>query len=142
MPRITGILQDLTFCVWLISHSVMSSRPTYTVACFRMSFLRLGDSLVYVYITVCLSIHPVTDTDGSNVASAFWILSIMLLSAWIGKYPSDSLGYIHWDFSFSSVQFSCSVVSDSLRPHEPQHARPPCPSPTPGVHPNPCPSSW
>ena len=42
----------------------------------------------------------------------------------------------------SSVQFSHSVVSDSLRPHEPQHARPPCPSPTPGVHPNPCPSSW
>ena len=35
-------------------------------------------------------------------------------------------------------QFSCSVVSDSLRPHEPQHARPPCPSPTPRVHPNPC----
>ena len=35
-----------------------------------------------------------------------------------------------------SVQFSCSVVSDSWRPHEPQHARPPCPSPTPGVHPN------
>ena len=32
-------------------------------------------------------------------------------------------------------------MSDSLRPHEPQHARPPCPSPTPGVHPNPCPSS-
>ena len=40
-----------------------------------------------------------------------------------------------------SVQFSCSVVSDSLWPHEPQHARPPCPSPTPRVHPNPCPSS-
>ena len=42
-----------------------------------------------------------------------------------------------------SVQFSLSVVSDSLRPHELQHARPPCPSPTPGVHPNPCPlSRW
>ena len=40
-----------------------------------------------------------------------------------------------------SVQFSCSVVSDSLRPHEPQRARPPCPSPTPGVHSNSCPSS-
>ena len=38
----------------------------------------------------------------------------------------------------SSVQFSHSVVSDSLRPHESQHTRPPCPSPTPGVHPNPC----
>ena len=35
---------------------------------------------------------------------------------------------------FSSVQFSCSVVSDSLQPHELQHARPPCPSPTLGVH--------
>ena len=33
-------------------------------------------------------------------------------------------------------------MSDSLQPHEPQHARPPCPSPTPGVHPNPCPLSW
>ena len=36
----------------------------------------------------------------------------------------------------SSVQFSRSVVSNSLRPHESQHARPPCPSPTPGVHSN------
>ena len=35
-----------------------------------------------------------------------------------------------------SVQLSRSVVSDSLRPHELQHTRPPCPSPTPGVHPN------
>ena len=42
----------------------------------------------------------------------------------------------------TSVQFSCSVVSDSLRPHYSQHARPPCPSPTPGVHPNSYPSSW
>ena len=41
----------------------------------------------------------------------------------------------------SSVQFSLSVVSDSLRPHESQHARPPCPSPTPGVHSDSHPSS-
>ena len=42
-----------------------------------------------------------------------------------------------------SVQFSHSVVSNSLRLHEPQHTRPPCPSPTPRVHPNPCPlSQW
>ena len=44
--------------------------------------------------------------------------------------------------SFSSVQFSCSVVSDSLRPHELQHNRPPCPSPNPTVHSNSCLSSW
>ena len=41
----------------------------------------------------------------------------------------------------SSVQFSCSVISDSLRPHESQHAGPPCPSPTPGVHSDSRPSS-
>ena len=41
-----------------------------------------------------------------------------------------------------SVQFSSSVVPDSLQPHELQHVRPPCPSPTPGVHPNLCPLSW
>ena len=38
--------------------------------------------------------------------------------------------------SISSVQFSRSVVSNSLRPHEPQHARPPCPSPSPRAHPD------
>ena len=42
---------------------------------------------------------------------------------------------------FSSVQFICSVVSDSLQPHGLQHVRPPCPSPTPWVHSNSCPSS-
>ena len=42
---------------------------------------------------------------------------------------------------FTSVQFSRSVVSDSLRPLELQHARPPCPSSTPGVHQNSCPSN-
>ena len=42
---------------------------------------------------------------------------------------------------FSSVQFSCSVVSDSLWPHESQHTMPPCPSPTPGVHSDSRPSS-
>ena len=44
-------------------------------------------------------------------------------------------------FISDSVQFSHSVVSNSLWPHELQHARPPCPSPSPGVQPNTCPSS-
>ena len=48
-----------------------------------------------------------------------------------------------WSRQFSSVQFSRSVLSDCLQPHEPQYPRPPCPSPTPGDHPNPCPlSHW
>ena len=57
--------------------------------------------------------------------------------------------YIEWPqcriFSINaySVQFSRSVMSNSLRPHESQHARPRCPSPTPGVHTNSCPlSRW
>ena len=60
------------------------------------------------------------------------------------ELPADSLPLHHQgspDTCVSSVQFSCSVVSDSLRPHERQHTRPPCPSPTPGVHPNSCPLS-
>ena len=44
--------------------------------------------------------------------------------------------------ALSSVQFSRSVGSDSLWPHEPQHTSPPCPLPTPELYPNPCPSSW
>ena len=43
---------------------------------------------------------------------------------------------------WACFQFSRSVMSDSLQPHELQHARPPCPSPTPGVYSNPCPLSW
>ena len=46
-------------------------------------------------------------------------------------------------YNIDSVQFSCSVMSDSLQPHESQHTRPPCPSPTPGVYSNSCPlSRW
>ena len=51
--------------------------------------------------------------------------------------------YTHIAYTYkASVEFSRSVVSDSLRPHKSQHARPPCPSPTPGVYSNTCPSSW
>ena len=47
----------------------------------------------------------------------------------------------HHPEDFSSVQLGHSVVSNSLQPHEPQHARPPCPSPTPRLYSNSCPSS-
>ena len=63
----------------------------------------------------------------------------MALDRWIDK---DDVGHIY-NGIFSSVQFSCSVVSDSLQPHGLQHARPPCPSPTPRVDSNSCPlSQW
>jgi len=59
----------------------------------------------------------------------------------IDKNISLSFWFVIDSVQFSSVQFSCSVVSDSSRPHESQHARPPCPSPTPGVHSDSRPSS-
>ena len=65
------------------------------------------------------------------------------IRSWRLGTPAGSGIQLRWwvGLQFSSVQFSHSVVSDSLRPHEPQHARPPCPSPTPRVYPNSCPSS-
>ena len=50
-------------------------------------------------------------------------------------------GVLRKDIKNHSVQFSRSVLSDSLQPHESQHTRPPCPSPTPGVYSDSCPSS-
>ena len=59
--------------------------------------------------------------------------------SWLLTYDNTLLNLLVTDL----VQFSRSVVSDSLRPHEPQHSRPPCPSPSPRVPPNPCPlSRW
>ena len=80
-------------------------------------------------------------TDGPGEQFAFWVYSSHLCHH--KHLETDEYGTLRilLQMSFSSVQFSCSVVSDSLRPHEPQHARPPCPSPTPRVHPNPCPLS-
>ena len=101
---------------------------------------------------------------------AIWVLSLLFLAI-LGKtlslsllfskenllvclfsycfLPSAFFGFsffflsslLRWMVQFSSVQFSRSVVSDSLRPHESQHTRPPCLSPTPGVYSNSCPSS-
>ena len=62
-----------------------------------------------------------------------------------GQYRSQ-IDYIlccqRWRSSISSVQFNRSIVSNSLWPHGLQHARSPCPSPTPGVYSNSCPLSW
>ena len=70
---------------------------------------------------------------------SLWFMSLSVLP----MFPSKSFiisclifrSLIHFEFTFVyGVQFSRSVVSDSLRPHESQHARPPCPSPIPRVH--------
>ena len=98
-------------------------------------------TFVYIYMYVCkykcvcispylCNNHPDQDWKNSLVPfSTKWHLHVTL--------SCFSLFLNH------SVQFSCSVVSDSLRPHGLQHARPPCPSPTPGAYSNSCPSyTW
>ena len=76
-----------------------------------------------------------------TLISPFWLWKRISLR----KYTLKHLGIKGYDVcnlhSSRSIQFSHSVMSDSLRPHEPQHARPPCPSPTAGVYPNPSSSS-
>ena len=76
------------------------------------------------------------------------VQSLSLVRLFVTPWTVDCQALLSMGFSrqeywsvFSSVQFSRSVVSDSLRPHESQHARPPCPSPTPRVHSNSHPSS-
>ena len=64
----------------------------------------------------------------------------MFIFLWLHTHDLMHLKYKY--FHLGSVQFSRSVMSDSLQPHELQHDRPPCPSPTPGVHSDSCPLSW
>ena len=67
-----------------------------------------------------------------------WLCKIL---NYIELLPID--GWILWYVNYISVQFSCSVVANSLRPHGLQHARPPCPSSAPRVYSNSCPlSRW
>ena len=91
------------------------------------------------YLVFCLSnIKLKTKLTVQKYCILSAILSIFLQSVWI-----TILKLFHLCIQLSSVQFSRSVVSNSLRPHDSQHARPPCPSPTPGVHSDSCPlSQW
>ena len=90
---------------------------------------------------------PNTNTNSIFVA---FVVVVNGQAIWTGSSPKMGHWQINtWKFNHlllfpgapSSVQFSRSVVSDSLRPHESQHARPPCPSPSPGVYSNSRPSS-
>ena len=75
----------------------------------------------------------------SSKASILWHSAFFIVQL---SHPYMTTGKtIALTQSVSSVQFSRSVVSDSLRPHGLQHIRPPCPSPTPRVYPNSCPLS-
>ena len=94
--------------------------------CFLMIILKepLSLSLPCLHINVCNQI--------SNKFGKF-----------LAIYRSETKRYFYRKTYPGTFQFrSLAVVSDSLQPHEPQHARPSCPSPTPGDYSNSCPSHW
>ena len=90
------------------------------------------DKLLGVICTMC--------TTCNKSLCVFWVVGSFRLAAFVLNAAGLKSRFFFFFFKHS-VQFSCSALSDSLWPHEPRHTRPPWPSPTPRVHPNPCPSS-
>ena len=116
----------IAFSFWLTSLCMRSSRFIHLNRTDSNSFLFIAGWYSIVYMYYFFTIH--SSADGNLVV--FFCLFGFLLFLF---FSSVQL--------LSSVQFSRSIKSDSLGPHESQHARPPCPSPTPRVHSNSHPSS-
>ena len=111
---------------WSFSFNISPSNEHPGLISFRMDWL----DLLAVQVTLKSLLQHHSSKTSILQCSAFFTVQL--------SHPYMTTGKT---VALSSIQFSRSVMSDSLQPHEPQHARPPCPSPTPRVHPNPCPSS-
>ena len=94
---------------------------------------------IYIYMRILFSLNKKENSDTFYNMRMNLEVTTLGKTSWSQKDRHCMIPLI-WG---TSVQFSHSVVSDSLQPHELQHARPPCPSPTPGVYSNSCPlSRW
>ena len=92
-------------------------------------------------VIACSTIHRKWWNQDATIMAAGFITILSLLRFEILKMDAHTLFFLSCSVQFGSVLFSLSVVSDSLQPHESQHARPPCPSPTPRAYTNSCPSN-
>ena len=113
--------------VWVLFVSVSESTCKWNHVVFIFLSVRLSS-----FSIILLKLHPCCSTW--ILLSFLWLSSILVCVFFILSHQ--------WTLKFPYVQFSHSVMSDSLRPHGLQHARLPCPSPTPGTCSNSCPSSW
>ena len=115
---------------WVTAHGIAKCQTTKHGMATESTF----DFVDFIIISSCF--HSI------DFCSNFYCFLLLLLD--LHSFFVSS--FIRWTLLllFScSVQFSCSVMSNSLRPHGLQHARPPWPSPTPGVYSNSCPlSQW
>ena len=100
-----------------------------------------GETVETVPDLICLGSKITADGDCSHEIKRYFLLGRKVMTNLDNVLKSRDITLPTKVHLVSSFQFSRSVVSDSLRPHESQHARPPCPSPTPGVHSDSRPSS-
>ena len=125
-----------TFCS---TSMVLVKSPLRSQPCDGRTDLIPGCSLHFLYPNFQQPMRPQPPKRRKLLAS--WGKSSSSQGARLGPRGHDcELSANHFSVVGWKL-FSCSVLSDSLRPHELQHARPPCPSPSPGVYPNSCPLS-
>ena len=104
---------------------------------------------VWTFMLFCSGKFRLYSTVSSAIVTILYIRSsdfilqrkVFILYTNLSPFHPTPLPLSPWKLFPQPIQFSHSGVSDSLQPHESQHARPPCPSPTPGVYSNSCPSS-
>ena len=126
------------------SHSMDNSCPQ----CVRIETTSLNSEIYLLIYKAFITTHSTFAFENAQTSRFFFCIFFMLTTMWCFTDFETSLTISlillcisTYSKHYCSVQFSCSVMSDSLRPHELQHARPPCPSPAPGVYPNPRPLS-
>ena len=158
-PSIRVSSSKMALCIkcwkyWSFSFSISPSNDYSRLIYFRLTGLisLLSEGLSRVFSSTTVQRHQFFRAQPSLWSISHirtWLGKTIALTIWtfVGKVMSllfTTLSRLVIAFlpGTSSVQFSCSVMSISLQPHEPQHARPPCPSSTPRVYPNLCPLSW
>ena len=119
------------FRVWMLfwQGKVLVAQSCLTL-CHPMDCSWPSSSVCGISQARILEWAAISSSKGSSWPKDWTCLSYNVGKFFTTKPPGKPKLY----YTFSSVQFSQSVVSDSLRPHESQHSRPPCPSPSPGVH--------
>ena len=116
-------------CPFLLLPSIFSSTRVFS----NESVLRIGWPK---YWSFSFSLSPSNEYSGLISLRINWfdLLAVQGTLESLLQHHSSKASILWHSAFFQFSQFICSVMSDSLRPHESQHARPPCPSPSPGVH--------
>ena len=155
-PSIRVSSSEMALCIkcwkyWSFRFSISPSNDYSGLIYFRLTGLMslLSEALSRVFSSTTVqrrqffraqpslwSISHIRTWLGKTIALTIWTFVGKVMSLLFTTLSRLVIAFLP---GTSSVQFSCSVMSISLQPHEPQHARPPCPSPTPGVYPHPCP---